>query len=60
MPSDGLRGTLTVPPDAMHSFESPHNKITWTLRVKGRVGGVLPYQREYPVIVLPAPEGVSS
>lgn len=59
MPLEGLRGTLTVPGDAMHSFESDHNKITWTLRVKGRVG-LLPYVSEYPVLVLPASEGVSS
>jgi hypothetical protein len=53
----GLRGSLTVPDEAMHSFEAPHNKITWQLEVSGRAGGFLPYDAVYPVIVLPAGEG---
>jgi hypothetical protein len=56
MPREGLRGKLTVPGDAMHSFASAHNKITWTLRFKGRVG-ILPFESEYPVRVLPTAEG---
>ena len=56
MPREGLRGKLTVPKGAMHSFASDHNKITWTLRFKGRVG-ILPYESEYPVLVVPASEG---
>jgi hypothetical protein len=55
--SGGLRTTLTVPSDAMHSFEAPHNKITWVLEVHGRLFGVLPYGKEYPVIVRPGMDG---
>ncbi|MFO0930814.1 MAG: hypothetical protein U0736_27910 [Gemmataceae bacterium] len=53
----GMRGTLLVPDEAMHSFEAAHNKITWTLEVRGRVAGFLPHSQEYPVIVRPAAGG---
>ena len=53
-------GSGAVPGQAMHSFAAAHNKIAWTLRLKGRVGGILPYESEYPVLVLPAEEGVSA
>ncbi len=56
----GLRTPVTVPPDAMHSFEAPHNKITWVLQVHGRLLGVLSYGREYPVIVRPGIDGGST
>jgi hypothetical protein len=49
----GLRGSLTVPAQAMHSFDADHNKITWQLVVTGRVGGFLSYRAHYPVIVQP-------
>ena len=49
----GLRGTLNVPADAMHSFEAPHNKITWTLQVSGRILSVLPFGSDYLFIVRP-------
>jgi hypothetical protein len=52
-----LRGTVTVPAGAMHSFEANHNKITWTVEVRGRVLGVLPHGCEFPVIVRPGSEG---
>jgi hypothetical protein len=50
----GLRGTLTVPSDAMHSFDSGSNKITWKLHISGRLAGILPYTNVFPVIVHPA------
>ena len=53
----GVRGTLTVPPDAMHSFEANHNKITWHLEVHGWLLGLLPHGSEFPVIVLPSTGG---
>jgi hypothetical protein len=37
----------------MHSFSSEHNRITWKLQVRGRVG-VLPLKTEFPVVVYPA------
>jgi hypothetical protein len=53
----GLLTKVTVPPDAVHSFEATHNKITWTLQVHGRILGVLPHGSEYPVIVRPGIDG---
>jgi hypothetical protein len=55
----GLRGTLTVPAEAMHSFDGKHNKISWSLQVSGRLLGILPHSQEYPVILLPAGGGPS-
>lgn len=52
--TSGVRGHLTVPREAMHSFEADHNKITWKLHVNGKVAGFLPYRNEFPVIVYPA------
>ncbi len=45
---------LQVPDQAMHSFRSEHNAITWRLVVEGRVAGWPCYRRDYPVIVCPA------
>ena len=54
MEGRGLRGNLCVPDDVMHSFDGGHNKITWELRVSGRVAGFLKYSNAFPVIVYPA------
>ena len=37
--ADILSGSrkIGVPPDTMHSFRAPHNKIVWTLKVKGDI-----------------------
>lgn len=48
-----LNVTLTVPSEAMHSFESAHNKIYWKLTLGGRVLGLLPYSSEFPLVVRP-------
>ena len=32
-----------------------HNEITWKIQVRGRVVGILPYESEYPVLVVPDP-----
>jgi MFS family permease len=45
--------TLTVPADAMHSFEARKNKVEWKVTVWGRVLGVLPYERGFEVVVRP-------
>ncbi len=45
---------FTVPPTAMHSFLSPHNKVQWTILVHGEAHGWPPYQRRFPLIILPA------
>jgi len=48
-----LSAQLTVPADAMHSFESAHNKIIWQLNLSGRVLGLLPYSNEFPLVIRP-------
>jgi hypothetical protein len=53
--SGGVRCPLVVPPDAMHSFEAKHNKITWRLQLRGRVGP-WPLKLTFPVIIYPAAE----
>jgi hypothetical protein len=44
---------FTVPADAMHSFDTPNNQINWTIRVSGRVLGVLPFSSNYSVTIAP-------
>lgn len=46
-----LSTEFTVPADAMHSFDAPNNKIHWTIRVIGRVLGVLPFSSNYRLTV---------
>lgn len=54
-PFDGrLETEIAVPADAMHSFESDHNKIGWSIRFEGRAFGFLPCGSDHPVVVLPA------
>jgi MFS family permease len=52
-PATPLDFTVTVPADAMHSFDAAKNRIGWSVKVRGRVLGVLPYTRSYTVIVHP-------
>lgn len=47
---------VTVPADAMHSFEAKKNKIVWTVSVWGKVLGSLPYSRSFQVVVRPGAE----
>lgn len=42
---------LTVPPDAMHSFAAPNNKIVWVLRVRGEVARWPDLDEELPLHV---------
>jgi hypothetical protein len=57
-PDQNLAGGLplevdfTAPADAMHSFEAPNNKITWTLRVTARILG-LGFREDYRLAVVP-------
>jgi hypothetical protein len=44
---------LTLPPSAMHSFVSPHNAVTWTLVVRGRMVRWGDFERRFPVYVYP-------
>jgi hypothetical protein len=44
---------LSIPEAAMHSFESPHNAVTWTLVVRGRMARWGEFERRFPVYVYP-------
>jgi len=48
-----LRGTLVIPETAMHSFEAPHNSISWHLEVGGLSLGILPFEKTFPIIIRP-------
>ena len=47
--------TITIPPDAMHSFASEHNSIRWMIVVRGRPARWPAFTRVFPLIVFPAP-----
>ncbi|HPP51412.1 MAG TPA: DUF3592 domain-containing protein [Thermoguttaceae bacterium] len=48
------RSPLAIPAGAMHSFQSPHNKIQWKILVRGQAHGWPVYQRSFPLIIFPA------
>ncbi len=45
-----------VPPTAMHSFQSAHNAILWTLEVTGEFLRWPPLRRSFPIVVYPSTE----
>jgi hypothetical protein len=47
---------ITVPAETMHSFEAPHNKVVWLLRVHGEIRRWPDVDDEFPVVVLPRGE----
>lgn len=44
---------LNVPAATMHSFQSAHNKIVWTLHVRGEIAHWPDLNDEFPLTVLP-------
>jgi hypothetical protein len=46
---------LAVPAGTMHSFRSAHNRIVWTLRVRGEIAHWPDIDDEFPLTVLPQP-----
>lgn len=48
-----IEGSVTVPTDAMHSFQSPHNAIQWKIVVEGEASRWPSYCRSFPVVVYP-------
>ena len=48
-----LRGVVSVPAHAMHSFTSAHNAVRWKLVVSGRPDRGPLFTRVFPVVVLP-------
>ena len=45
--------TLAIPEDTMHSFEAPHNKIVWTLKLSGSIAWWPDVISEFPFVVTP-------
>jgi hypothetical protein len=44
---------FSIPPDAMHSFAAPHNKVVWSLKVRGEIPRWPDVDEEFPLEVLP-------
>lgn len=44
---------LTIPQDAMHSFDSSHNRISWHLEVYGEAEDRQPFTRSFVLVVNP-------
>src|SRR5262249_39737850 len=44
---------FSIPDHAMHSFQSPHNRITWKLVAKGKALTWPEFTRSFPVLVYP-------
>lgn len=45
--------TVRLPADLMHSFESEHHKVVWTLKVRGEIRRWPDVAEEIPLTVLP-------
>jgi len=50
---------LPIPSNAMHSFQGSHNAIHWKLVVRGDVETFPPFERSFPLVVLPSAETLS-
>jgi hypothetical protein len=50
---------LAVPTEAMHSFKSAHNEVTWKILVKGSPTRWPDFERSFPVLVYPNVNGRS-
>jgi hypothetical protein len=50
-----VRGSLPVPPGAMHSFKAEHNEVRWVVRVEGEAQRLfaLKFTHDYPLPVRP-------
>jgi hypothetical protein len=47
-------GTVTIPPQLMHSFAGQHNKVIWSIRVTGDIPRWPDLNEEFELTVLPA------
>lgn len=45
--------TVHIPLTAMHSFQSPHNRVLWHLVVRGQPEGRPPLEVAFPLIIYP-------
>ena len=49
------RATLHIPPDTMHSFNAPRNKITWLVKIHGQIPRWPDVDADFTLTVLPPP-----
>jgi len=45
--------SFTLPEDTIHSFESEHNKIAWSLHLVGKMKYWIDIHEEFPITILP-------
>jgi hypothetical protein len=49
-----FKTNCSIPVTAMHSFQSPHNRVLWSLRVVACPEVGKPFERSFPIIVYPS------
>jgi hypothetical protein len=50
---------VAIPSECMHSFKAAHNEVRWRLLVRGDVAGWPPFERSFPVVVVPLLAGIA-
>jgi hypothetical protein len=50
---DEGKATVAIPTDTMHTFESPNNKIAWSLEVRGEIPLWPDVAASFPITILP-------
>jgi hypothetical protein len=45
---------FAIPPQCMHSFKADHNEVRWELLVRGDIAGWPPFERAFPIVVIPS------
>ncbi len=50
---------IDVPADTMHSFDAPHNRIVWTLKVQGDIRSWPDVSEDLKVVVVPPAAGTA-
>jgi hypothetical protein len=53
MPMGAGSATLEIPEDTMHSFDAPHNKIVWTVKLHGSIARWPDVTTEFDFVVAP-------
>jgi hypothetical protein len=48
---------IAIPSECMHSFKGGYNEIRWRLLVRGDIAGWPPFERSFPVVVVPLLQG---
>jgi hypothetical protein len=51
---------LEIPAECMHSFKADHNEVRWRLLVRGDIAGWPPFERNFPIVVIPQLAGKAS